>query len=267
MSQTVRIKVSRYDPDQDDEPYFEEYEVPWEPHMKVLDALKQVQKQDPTLAVRWNCGEGVCGSDAMRVDGKPVLACKTEIPEAWCDRDTPPRIEALQVFPTIKDLVADYEEVWEKEKKFKPHFEGAEPKGEDGFYEMKEREVEQAQQMRKCINCMACYDVCHVLRQQMKQYAGPRNIVKVASFEYHPKDIENRTELLDTEGNIDLCNVTRCCSNVCPQGINITTDAIIPQKEHAVSEAGWDIITPIMRKQLQVQEWLIYNLKKLVGRV
>lgn len=235
MNKTVHIKVSRYDPDVDDEPYFEKYEVDWEPHMKVLDALKAVQRQDPSFAFRWNCGEGVCGSDAMRMDGKPVLACKTEIPEEYCDRDSPVRIEPLSVFPVIKDLVADYEEVFEKEKDLKPHFEGAEPDGEDGFYEMHEDEVEQAQQMRKCINCMACYDVCHVLREQLKEYAGPRNIVKASSFEYHPKDVADRSELLDTEGNIDLCNVTRCCSNVCPQGINITTDAIIPHKERAIT--------------------------------
>lgn len=266
MSQTVRIKVSRFDPETDDERYFEEYEVPWEKHMKLLDALKHVQRQDPTLAFRWNCGEGVCGSDGMRLDGRPVLACKTEIPEEWCDRENPPRIEPLSVFPTIKDLVADYSEVWEKARKLKPHFEGKEPDGEDGFYEMHEEEVAQSQQMRKCINCMACYDVCHVLRQQMKQYAGPRNLVKAASFQYHPKDTFDRSELLDTEGNIDMCNVTRCCSNVCPQGIHITQDAIIPQKEHVISQQRWDIITPIMRKQLEVQQRLTLWLKKLWRR-
>lgn len=266
MSRSVPIKVSRYDPDVDDEPYFEEYEVPWEEHMKLLDALKHIQQhEDPSLAFRWNCGEGVCGSDAVRLDGKPVLACKTELTEVHVDRENPLRVEPLQVFPTVKDLVADYSEVFEKAQDLKPHFEGEEPDGE--FYEMHEDEVAQAQQMRKCINCMACYDVCHVLRQQMKEYAGPRNLVKVSAMQYHPKDTFDRTELMDSEGNIDLCNVTRCCSNVCPQGINITTDAIIPHKEHAISESGWDIITPIMRKQREIQQRITYGLKGLWNQV
>lgn len=249
MNRTVPIKVSRYDPEEDDEPYFEEYDVPWEKHMKLLDALKWIQKQDSTLAFRWNCGEGVCGSDGMRLDGRPVLACKTELTEAMTERDAPLRVEPLSVFPTVKDLVADYSEVWEKARKLKPHFEGDEP--DDEFYEMHEEEVEQAQQMRKCISCMACYDVCHVLREQMKEYAGPRNLVKAASLEYHPKDTVDRSELMDTEGNIDLCNVTRCCSNVCPQGINITQDAIIPHKERTVSGKEDD---PVMKAGKKLRE-------------
>lgn len=249
MSQAVRIEVHRYDPAVDDEPRYETYEVPWEPHMKLLDALRHIQREDPSLAFRWNCGEGVCGSDAMRLDGRPVLACKTTIPEAWTERDEPPRVEPLKVFPVIKDLVADYSEVWQKAQKFKPHFEGEEP--DNQFYEMHEEEVEQAQQMRKCISCMACYDVCHVLREQMKEYAGPRNLVKVASLTYHPKDVLDRSALLDGEGYVELCNVTRCCSSVCPQDINITQDAIIPHKERGV--AG-DETDPVMRAGKHLRE-------------
>lgn len=246
MKKTVPIEVHRYDPEVDEEPRFEEHEVPFERGMKLLDALKQIQKQDPSLAFRWNCGEGVCGSDAMRLDGKPVLACKTTLTEDMTEQEDPLRVEPLQVFPVIKDLVADYSQVYEKEAQLEPYFQGEEPRGE--YYEMHEEEVATAQEMRQCINCMACYDVCHVLREQMKDFAGPRNIVKVSSMEFHPKDVGDRAPLLADEGAIDKCNVTRCCSQICPQDITITQDAIIPHKERAVTDTGKDPVLWLVRR-------------------
>ncbi len=217
---TVRIKIHRYEPERDNQPRFQVYEVPWHEKMRLLDALKWIQhNEDGTLAVRWNCGEGVCGSDAMRVNGYPVLACKTEITRDWLNQEN--RVEPLKTFPVIKDLVADYSEVYEKEASLKPSFIA---ESTDEFYEMSAEETEHAQEMRKCISCMICYDSCHAVRNDL-DFVGPRNMVKAASFSYHPKDEEDRTQQL-VDGGMHNCNVTRCCTQVCPQDINITENAI-----------------------------------------
>jgi succinate dehydrogenase / fumarate reductase iron-sulfur subunit len=91
-------------------------------------------------------------------------------------------------------------------------------------------------EFRKCIECFLCQDVCHVLRDHALQqaYFGPRFMVRIAALEMHPLDAVDRTELLHEEGGIALCNITKCCSDVCPEGIKITDNAIIPLKERIV---------------------------------
>lgn len=240
--QTVRIKVYRYNPDVDDEPYFDTFHVPWHEKMRLLDALRWIQQnRDASLAVRWNCGEGVCGSDGMRVNGKPVLACKTEITQEWLEREN--TVEPMKTLPVVKDLVVDHDEVYDKEKKITPFFRGT---SQEDFRDMSEEETRHAQEMRKCISCMLCYDVCHAIRNDL-DFVGPRNMVKAASFSYHPGDEENRVPDR-VEGGMENCNVTRCCSEICPQDINITENAIIPFKEQAVSQEQVDPVETIAEK-------------------
>jgi len=202
------------------------YTVPFQPKMRVLDALFEIQEeQEPDLAFRWNCGEGICGSCAARVDGKPVLMCKKEITTTM----TTVQIGPLASLPVIKDLVTDPQEVYDKLEKLKPYFTG----NTDGL--IHDEEIKETQEMRKCIDCFICYDSCHVIRNHRDlPFPGPMNIVKAAALDKHPGEKTERATLLENQG-LWNCNVTRCCTKNCPQDIKITEDAIIWEKERAVS--------------------------------
>lgn len=205
------------------------YTVPYIPKMRVLDALLFVQEKiEPDLAFRWNCGEGICGSCAAEVNGNPVLTCKKEVTK---DLETI-KIEPLKVFPVIKDLITDPSEVYEKLSKLKPYFTGSK---KSEFHEIHDEEIKEVQEMRKCIDCFICYDSCHVIRSHPHlKFIGPINIVKATALDKHPKEKSTRSPLLEKEG-LWNCNLSRCCTLNCPQKIRITEDAIIWEKERAVS--------------------------------
>lgn len=209
------------------------YFVPFTSRMRILGALFYIQENlEPDLAFRWNCGEGICGSCAAEINGKPVLMCKEEIKS----NAKKIIIEPMKAFPTIKDLVTDPAQVYLKLEKLKPYFTGKKKKGE--FYKINENEVEEVQAMRKCIDCFICYDSCHVVRDHpSSKFPGPMNILKAASLDKHPKEEFNRSALLEKEG-IWNCNISRCCTQNCPQGIRITDDAIIPEKEKSVDDTA-----------------------------
>ncbi|MBI4167566.1 MAG: 2Fe-2S iron-sulfur cluster binding domain-containing protein [Candidatus Aenigmarchaeota archaeon] len=204
------------------------YKVPFRLKMRVLDALLYIQEnQEPDLAFRWNCGEGICGSCAAEVNGKAVLMCKEEVKE----NTKGITIEPLSVFPVIKDLVTDPSDVYKKLDKLKPYYTGAEQ--EKRFYKIFDKEIKETQEMRKCINCFICYDSCHVIRNHPDlKFTGPMNIVKAVAFDKHPKEKTGRAGLLEKEG-LWNCNVTRCCTQNCPQKIKITENAIIWSKERS----------------------------------
>ena len=225
--------MSRFDPEKDEKPRYESYQVPFTKGMRVLDAIRYIQRHhDPTLAYRWNCREGICGSCSMEVDGKPVLTCKKEI---TTDKIL---IEPMKVFPTLKDLVPDVTMAREKLAQFKPYFiakpEEAEKKD---FWTIKEYELHEIGEGRSCIECYLCYDVCHVLRNHKDMdFVGPQNIVKIVGLDRHPKNGFERIMSLEKEGGIWNCNMTRCCTEVCPQGIKITENFITYAKERIVEE-------------------------------
>jgi len=151
--------------------------------------------------------------------------------------DKPVTIEPMRAFPAIKDLISDVSwnyEVKKRIKKFKPRA----PDAEDGTWRMQQEDIDRVQEFRKCIECYLCQDVCHVLRDHNKhqEFIGPRFLVYTAALEMHPLDTENRTEDLKDIGGIGYCNITKCCTKVCPEGITITDNAIIPLKERVVDE-------------------------------
>ncbi len=223
------------------------YSVPYEPKMRILDALLFIQeKLEPDLAFRWNCGEGVCGSCAGEVDGRPVLMCKKEITKDMRDI----RVEPMKVFPVIKDLVTDPGKVYEKLARLKPYFTG---KKQSNFPTVYEKEAAKSQEMRKCIDCFICYDSCHVIRNHPQMgFTGPLNIVKAAAQDSHPLNTFSRTKLLEKEG-VKFCNVSRCCTENCPQDIKITEHAIIPLKEKIISDTGIiGLIKKIGKKNEQI---------------
>ena len=202
--------------------------------MVVLDAVHQIQAESAgDLAVRWNCKAGKCGSCSAEVNGSPKLLCMTRLDDLNLDQEV--TIEPMKAFPLLKDLVTDVSwnyEVKKKIKKFKPR----RPDAADGTWRMAQEDIDRVQEFRKCIECFLCQDVCHVLREHDKhgEFIGPRYFVQVAALEMHPLDTEDRlTELKDDDG-IGYCNITKCCTNVCPEGITITDNAIIPLKERVV---------------------------------
>lgn len=218
----IKLKVKRCDPEKDKQPHFEKYEIEHEHGMRLLHALEHIKdEKDPTLSFRWNCGAGRCGSCAAEVNGQPVLTCKYEI----LPNSGEITIGPMKVFPLVKDLVVDLTSMREGLRKI-PAFKTT----KKPFFKMYDYDVGIAKEMKKCIECGICQDVCHVLREHKTDYAGPRFMAKIASFEMHPYDSNVHAGTAEKSG-IGYCNVTKCCQAVCPEKIRITDNAIIPLKE------------------------------------
>jgi len=225
---------------------FEDYQTPVTEGMVVLDAVHQVQaEQANDLAVRWNCKAGKCGSCSAEINGKPRLMCMTQM--AHVPLDQPITIEPMRAFPHVKDLVTDVSWNYKVKKRIAP-FKPRKPDAPDGTWRMGQADVDRVQEFRKCIECFLCQNVCHILRDhhQHDEFIGPRFLVRVAAMEMHPLDTADRTrELKDADG-IGLCNITKCCTKVCPEHITITDNAIIPLKERVVDEF-YDPLIKVLR--------------------
>ena len=212
------------------------------PGMVVLDAIHQIQAdQANDLAVRWNCKAGKCGSCSAEVNGKPKLLCMTRLSDL--DLSTPVTVEPMRAFPRIKDLVTDVSWNFEVKKRIKP-FKPRPPDAPEVTWRMKQSDVERVQEFRKCIECLLCQNVCHVIREHHEpDFIGPRFFVYTAALEMHPLDVGDRVGDLKRENGIGYCNITKCCTTVCPEGITITDNAIIPLKERVVDAfydpVGW----------------------------
>jgi succinate dehydrogenase / fumarate reductase iron-sulfur subunit len=215
---------------------FEDYKTEISEGMVVLDAVHQIQAESaPDMAVRWNCKAGKCGSCSAEINGTPRLMCMTRMGDM--NVDAPVTIEPMRAFPLMKDLVTDVSwnyEVKKKIRKFNPK-----PPEADGTWRMEQADVERVQEFRKCIECFLCQDVCHVLREHQlhDEFIGPRFFVYTAALDMHPLDTEDRTEELAKTQGIGYCNITKCCTKVCPEHITITDNAIIPLKERVADEA------------------------------
>jgi succinate dehydrogenase / fumarate reductase iron-sulfur subunit len=214
--------------------------------MVVLDVVHHIQaEQANDMAVRWNCKAGKCGSCSAEINGKPRLMCMTRLNDL--NLGEPVTVGPMQSFPPLRDLVTDVSwnyKVKRSIKKFKPR----PPDAEDGTWRMAQEDVDRVQEFRKCIECFLCQNVCHVLRDHDKheEFAGPRHFVYAAALEMHPLDVEDRLGELRGAGGIGYCNITKCCTKVCPEEIHITDNAIIPLKERVVDEF-YDPITRLVR--------------------
>lgn len=225
---------------------FQDYSAEVGEGMVVLDAVHQIQAtQAPDLACRWNCKAGKCGSCSAEINGQPRLMCMTRISDL--PDDLPVIVEPMQAFPSIKDLVTDVSWNFEVKKSIKP-FQPRKPDAADGTWRMQQDDADRVQEFRKCIECFLCQDVCHVLRDHHKhpEFAGPRHFVYTAALEMHPLDTEDRLSHMRHEGGLGYCNITKCCTKVCPEHITITDNAIIPLKERVVDEF-YDPLTRLFR--------------------
>ena len=223
-----KFKIWRGNSEQGD---FTTYSVQLESGMVVLDAIHRIQAEHANdLAVRWNCKAGKCGSCSMEINGRPKLACMNRLSDY--PEDDVITVQPMKTFPLIKDLVTDVSWNYEQNKMIPP----LKMKKVNGKPRMYKQSVERIQEFRKCIECYLCQDVCHVLRDQnqKKKFVGPRFMIRLASLEMHPLDVEDRIPQIKAEFGSGMCNITRCCTDVCPEHIHITDNGIIPLKERVV---------------------------------
>jgi succinate dehydrogenase / fumarate reductase iron-sulfur subunit len=243
MAQTATFRIWRTN---DSGGAFQEYSTEISEGMVVLDAVHQIQAQQAhDLAVRWNCKAGKCGSCSAEVNGHPRLMCMTRLNQL--DLAKPVTIEPMRAFPPIKDLVTDVSFNFRAKKSIKP-FKPRPPDAPDGTWRMAQADVERVQEFRKCIECFLCQDVCHVLRDHhlFDQFVGPRHMVYAAALEMQPLDVEQRARDLKNAHGIGYCNITKCCTKVCPEGIGITDNAIIPLKERVIDQL-YDPVVKLFR--------------------
>ena len=222
---------------------FVDYSTEVSEGMVVLDAVHRIQAdQAQDLACRWNCKAGKCGSCSAEINGRPKLMCMTRLNSL--DMTQPVTVEPMRAFPLIKDLVTDVSFNFRAKpgiKKFTPR----KPDAPDGTWRMQQSDIDRVQTFRKCIECFLCQDVCHVLRDHDKhdEFIGPRFFVYSAALEMHPLDTAERLGDLKNHQGIGYCNITKCCTKVCPEHITITDNAIIPLKERVVDR----FYDPVMR--------------------
>src|SRR5229473_918832 len=210
---------------------FQDYTAECSEGMVVLDAVHQIQRtQANDLACRWNCKAGKCGSCSAEVNGMPKLMCMARLSDLPLDR--PIIIEPMKAFPVVKDLITDVSWNFLVKRRIKP-FSPRPPDAPDGTWRMKQADIDRVQEFRKCIE--------------------PRFLIHVAALEMHPLDTEDRIEELRNTQGIGYCNITKCCTKVCPENIQITDNGIIPLKERVVDDFydpfGW--IWRWMKKKLR----------------
>ena len=227
MAEEATLRIYRGDNEQGE---MVDYKVPVAPGMVVLDAVHAVQAMhSPDLAVRWNCKAGKCGSCSGEVNGKPRLMCMDRMDKYPAGE--PISVRPMKSFPVVKDLACDVSWNFAVNKKIPP-FKMRKPTGEPQF---SQEEADRVQEFRKCIECFLCQNVCHVLREHEKQdvFGGPRFFVRVAGLEMHPLDDGDRLPLVKDELGLGYCNITKCCTEVCPEHIQDHG-----QRDHPAQGAG-----------------------------
>jgi succinate dehydrogenase / fumarate reductase iron-sulfur subunit len=219
----IILNIQRFNPDVDQAPYYQSYTVAADPNERLLDALMQIKRfQDGSLGFRKSCAHGVCGSDAMRINGRDGLACKTLIKEvAEKDGDTV-TVEPLRYLPVQRDLIVDQGAFFEKYRSVRPFLINDEP------VDARERIQSQDERMRfddttNCILCASCYSACPVLEDN-PAFLGPAAIVQAYRFNADTRDrgFDVRLNLLDQPDGVWPCQNHFKCTQSCPRGILIT---------------------------------------------
>ncbi|MGZ4507091.1 MAG: succinate dehydrogenase/fumarate reductase iron-sulfur subunit [Blastococcus sp.] len=208
----------------------------------VLDIIHRLQAtQAGDLAVRWNCKAGKCGSCSAEINGRPRLMCLTRM--STFTEDETVTVTPLRAFPVIRDLVTDVSYNYTKAAQIPPF--NPRPREKDGTHRMQQIDVERSQEFRKCIECYLCQDTCHVIRDHEENkavFAGPRFLIRLAELDMHPLDETDRRNAAQDEFGLGYCNITKCCTEVCPEGIHLTDNGIIPLKER-VADRKYDPLT------------------------
>ena len=231
MSKKIKLRIWRGDAK---DGALKDVEVEANEGEVVLDVIHRIQATDsPDLAVRWNCKAGKCGSCSAEINGKPRLMCMTRM--NTFDPEAEITVTPMRAFPVIRDLVTDVSFNYQKALQV-PAFEG--PKdAKPGEYRMQQVDVSRSQEFRKCIECFLCQDTCHVVRdheENKEVFSGPRFLMRIAELDMHPLDVIDRKHQAQEDHGLGYCNITKCCTEVCPEHIKITDNALIPMKERVV---------------------------------
>jgi succinate dehydrogenase / fumarate reductase iron-sulfur subunit len=218
----------------------------------VLDVIYRLQAtQAPDLAVRWNCKAGKCGSCSAEINGRPRLLCMTRM--STLPPQQPVTVTPMRTFPVIRDLVTDVSYNYQKAREIRAFMP---PKGvQPGEYRMQQMDVERPQEFRRCIECFLCQNTCHVIRdheENKETFSGPRFLMRIAELDMHPLDAADeegvdRKKAVQDEHGLGLCNITKCCTEVCPEHIKITDNALIPMKER-VADIRFDPLARLLRR-------------------
>jgi len=214
------FKIQRFNPDRDKKPHYEEYRVELEQTDRVLDGLNEIKwRQDGTLTYRRSCAHGVCGSDAMRINGRNRLACKMLI------KDLPDHvtIEPMLGFTVIKDLVVDLEPFFEKYRSIAPYLINDSPAPHDAERLQSPEDRAKYDDGTKCILCAACTTSCPPFWAN-KEFVGPAAIVNAHRFIFDSRDegAEERLAVLNTRNGVWRCRTVFNCTDACPRDIEIT---------------------------------------------
>jgi succinate dehydrogenase / fumarate reductase iron-sulfur subunit len=216
---TVNLRVKRYNPEQDKKPYWQEFEVEAEPTDRVLDALHTAKwEHDGTLTFRRSCAHGVCGSDAMVINGANALACLKLIQDVGTDIT----VEAIRGLPVIKDLVVDMEPFFAQYRSVLPYLIATDEPGYKERHQSTE-DRERFDDTTKCILCAACTTSCPIYWGNT-QYVGPAAIVNAHRFIFDSRDeaAEQRLDILNQRSGVWKCRTAFNCSEACPRGIKVT---------------------------------------------
>ena len=244
MAYQGRFRVWRGDADKGE---LADYTVDVNEGEVVPDIIPRLQAtQAPELAVRWNCKAGKCGSCSAEINGRPRLMCMTRM--SVFTEDEVVTVTPMRTFPVIRDLVTDVSFNYEKAREIPSFTPPADLK--PGEYRMQQVDVQRSQEFRKCIECFLCNNTCHVLRDHednKESFAGPRYLMRVAELEMHPLDVADRVPAAQEEHGLGFCNITKCCTEVCPENIHITDNALIPLKERVV-DRRYDPLTRLFRR-------------------
>lgn len=219
----IILDIQRFNPETDEKPYMQSYAVDVDPNERLLDALMQVKRfQDGSLGFRKSCAHGVCGSDAMRINGKDRLACKTLIKDVAEQEGDTVTVAPLRYLPVQRDLIVDQTEFFRKYRSVKPFLINDEPVAE------KERLQTQEERLRfddttNCILCASCYSACPVLEDNTA-FLGPAAISQAYRFLADTRDrgFEERRPALDDPNGVWPCQNHFQCTKACPRGILIT---------------------------------------------
>ncbi|MFC5266872.1 succinate dehydrogenase / fumarate reductase iron-sulfur subunit [Kribbella orskensis] len=238
MSYKGKFRVWRGDAEGGD---LQDYEVEVNEGEVVLDVIHRLQAtQTPDLAVRWNCKAGKCGSCSAEINGMPKLMCMCRM-NTFEEGETV-TVTPMRTFPVIRDLVTDVSFNYEKARQIPAFTPPADLK--PGEYRMQQVDVERSQEFRKCIECFLCQDTCHVIRdheENKESFSGPRFLMRIAELDMHPLDAADRQKAAQEQHGLGFCNITKCCTEVCPENIKITDNALIPMKER-VADRKYDPI-------------------------
>ena len=217
---TIALDVFRYRPEQEDEPKMQRYEVPYQKDWVVLDALNYIKDEiDGTLSFRWSCRMGVCGSCGMMVNGEPTLTCAAFLRNYY---PNPIRVEPLNYFPVIRDLVINMEDFLEKLDDVKAWLVPKEEKPvSEGEYLQTPAQLAQYKQFSMCINCMLCYSACPIYALE-PDFIGPAAIALAQRYNLDSRDqgAEERMDVLSQHEGIWCCTFVGECSEVCPKNVD-----------------------------------------------